>query len=130
MQSSRRRWSRHDDAFRCSFALPGHERRTRTTFPHPGEDPPSDGGRDMRAFGWLLLAALLATPLAARAQTEAVYQLGHFAFEGGGEIPDMKVGYVTWGKLNDIKSNAILLVPGTSGNRHGYDAHIGAGKTF
>ena len=42
----------------------------------------------------------------------------------------MKVGYVTWGKLNAAKSNAILLVPGTSGNRHSYDAHIGPGKTF
>ena len=90
----------------------------------------ADGGTDMRTFGWLLLVALLAAPLAARAQTDAVYQLGHFAFEDGGEIPDMKVGYVTWGKLNDARSNAILLVPGTSGNRHGYDAHIGPGKTF
>ena len=76
------------------------------------------------------MAALLALPSAARAQTEAVYQLGHFAFEDGGEIPDMKVGYVTWGKLNDARSNAILLVPGTSGNRHGCAAHIGPGKTF
>ena len=58
----------------------------------------------MRTFGWMLLAALLAVPLMARAQTEAVYQLGHFAFEDGGEIADMKVGYVTWGKLNDAKS--------------------------
>jgi hypothetical protein len=40
----------------------------------------------------MLLAALLVAPLAAWAQTEAVYQLGHFAFEDGGEIPDMKVG--------------------------------------
>ena len=36
------------------------------------------------------------------------------------EISDMKVGYVIWGKLHDARSNAILLVPGTSGNRHGY----------
>ena len=110
--------------------FPGHERRHPDYLPRAGEDPPSDGGTDMRTFGWLLLAALLALPSTARAQTEAVYQLGHFAFEDGGEIHDMKVGYVTWGKLNDIKSNAILLVPGTSGNRHGYDSHIGPGKTF
>ncbi len=42
----------------------------------------------------------------------------------------MRVGYVTWGTLNAEKSNAILLVPGTSGSRHSYDAHIGPGKTF
>jgi len=53
------------------------------------------GGIIMRVLGWMLSAVLLATPLAARAQTEAVYPLGHFTFEEGGEIPDMKVGYVT-----------------------------------
>ena len=84
----------------------------------------------MRLFAWAIAALLLIAPPAVRAQTEAVYPLGHFAFETGGEIPDMKVGYVTWGTLNAAKSNAILLVPGTSGNRHSYDAHIGAGKTF
>lgn len=84
----------------------------------------------MRVLEWILAAALLALPTAVRAQTEAVYPLGRFAFEDGGEIPDMKVGYVTWGTLNAAESNAILLVPGTSGSRHSYDAHIGPGKTF
>jgi homoserine O-acetyltransferase/O-succinyltransferase len=73
---------------------------------------------------------LMLVSAAASAQTEAVWQLGQFSFENGGEISDMKVGYVTWGTLNAAKSNAILLVPGTSGNRHSYDAHIGPGKTF
>lgn len=77
-----------------------------------------------------MAAVLLVASTAAQAQTEAVYQLGHFAFENGGELPDMRVGYVTWGALNADKSNAILLVPGTSGNRHSYDAHIGPGKTY
>ncbi len=84
----------------------------------------------MRLTLWLACAVLLLAPTPTWAQTEAVYPLGHFAFEDGGEIPDMKVGYVTWGTLNAAKSNAILLVPGTSGNRHSYDAHIGPGKTF
>ena len=79
-------------------------------------------------FSMLMFALLL--PLAAQAQTEAVATIGRFVFENGGEIPDMKVGYVTWGKLNEAKSNAILLVPGTSASRHAYDAHIGPGKTF
>jgi homoserine O-acetyltransferase/O-succinyltransferase len=84
----------------------------------------------VRALKWMLIAAVLAIPIATRAQTEGVYQLGKFAFEDGGEVPDMRVGYVTWGTLNDAKSNAILLVPGTSGNRHSYDSHIGPGKSF
>lgn len=32
--------------------------------------------------------------------------------------------------MNAAKNNAILLVPGTNGNRHSYDFHIGSGKTF
>src|SRR5215469_13870540 len=93
--------------------------------------PPCEGEEaTMRMFGWMLLAVILVAPLKAQAQTEAVFQLGRFAFEEGGEIPDMKVGYVTWGKLNEARSNAILLVPGTSGNRRSYDAHIGPGKTY
>jgi homoserine acetyltransferase len=63
----------------------------------------------MRTFGSILSLVLLLIPLTAGAQTEAVYQLGRFVFENGGEIPDMKVGYVTWGTLNEAKSNAILL---------------------
>ncbi len=92
------------------------------------------GKRAMRAIFSILCAALISVAVAAStasyAQTEAVYQAGRFAFENGGEVPDMKVGYVTWGTLNAARSNAILLVPGTSGNRHGYDGHIGPGKTF
>ena len=80
--------------------------------------------------GAMLLVSALASPPQAQAQTEAVASIGRFAFEEGGEIPDMKVGYATWGKLNDAKSNAILLVPGTSNGRHAYDAHIGPGKTY
>ncbi len=78
----------------------------------------------------LLALAAMVLPLAARAQTEAVYDIGRYAFENGGEIPAMKVGYVTWGKLNDARDNAILLVPGTSGSRHSYDAYIGPGKAY
>src|SRR5262245_20378587 len=75
-------------------------------------------GENMRWLVCMLGLALLAVPLLAQAQTEAVYAMGRFSFENGGEIVDMKVGYVTWGKLNDAKDNAILLVPGTSNGRH------------
>lgn len=83
-----------------------------------------------RVLAGLLGVAALLLPIVARAQTEAVFDIGRYAFENGGEIPSMKVGYVTWGKLNDGKDNAILLVPGTSGSRHSYDAFIGPGKAY
>lgn len=75
------------------------------------------------------LAAVL-LPLVAQAQTEAVFDMGRYAFENGGEIPSTTVGFVTWGKLNEAKDNGILLVPGTSGSRHSYDAYIGPGKAY
>lgn len=58
-----------------------------------------------------------ATAAALDVQTEAVYTIGSFSFENGGRIDDMKVGYVTRGRLNKAKDNAILLLPSSS-----YDA--------
>jgi homoserine O-acetyltransferase/O-succinyltransferase len=87
-------------------------------------------GNTMKAILLAVCVSIIPVMKSAWGQTEMVYQLGRFVFEEGGEIPDMKVGYVTWGTLNAAKSNAILLLPGASGNRHNYDAHIGPGKTF
>src|SRR5262249_33728658 len=87
-------------------------------------------GGNMRGLVGMRGPALLAVPLLGQAHTEAIYALGRFSFENGGDIADMKVGYVTWGKLNDAKDNAILLLPGTSNGRHFAAAHIGPGKTY
>jgi homoserine O-acetyltransferase/O-succinyltransferase len=64
------------------------------------------------------------------AQLEGVYVIPRFTFETGGVLDNMKVGYVTFGKLNAAKDNAILIIPGASGNRHSSDTLIGPGKTF
>jgi homoserine O-acetyltransferase/O-succinyltransferase len=45
-------------------------------------------------------------------------------------LDSMKVGDVTFGKINTSKDNAILVIPGASGNRHSSDTLIGPGKTF
>ena len=79
----------------------------------------------MRATLAMLCAMLIAAPVPVKAQSEAVHSIGRFVFENGGDIPDMKVGYVTWGTLNTGKSNAILLIPGTSGGRHSFDPKSG-----
>jgi homoserine O-acetyltransferase len=76
----------------------------------------------------LLLCALHAGPAAA--QQEAVYTVPHFQFENGAGMDGMKVGYVTYGQLNAEKSNAVLLVPGTSSGRHWADDYVGAGKMY
>jgi homoserine O-acetyltransferase len=61
---------------------------------------------------------------------EGVYTIPTFTFETGESMRDMKVGYVTHGILNNSKDNAILIVPGTSGNRRSHDGYIGPGKAF
>jgi hypothetical protein len=45
-------------------------------------------------------------------------------------MDDMKVGYVTSGRLDADKSNAVLLVPGTSSLRHWAGNYIGPGKSY
>ena len=55
---------------------------------------------------------------------------GEFELEGGGVIPDLKMSYVTHGKLNAAKDNAILFMHGFGLNHHQADHLIGpAGRS-
>lgn len=79
--------------------------------------------------------ALLVIGVTAHAQpatpgVEAVYTIPHFQFENGKTLDAMKVGYVGFGKLDAAKSNAVLLVPGTSSTRHWVDDYVGPGKMY
>lgn len=83
----------------------------------------------IRLFTALCFAASsLWAPLATAQTQEHVASIGRFAFEQGGSLPDMKVGYVTWGTLSKERDNVVLMLPPTSGTRHSYDALIGPGK--
>lgn len=57
-------------------------------------------------------------------------ELGDFKLEGGGVIPNLKMSYVTHGKLNAAKDNAILFIHGFGGNHHLIDHHIGPGRAL
>lgn len=57
-------------------------------------------------------------------------QLGEFKLEGGGVIANLKMSYVTHGKLNAAKDNAILFLHGYGGNHHIFDHHIGPGRAL
>jgi len=83
--------------------------------------------------GLAVLAGLaLAGPVQAQTQTqtEGVYTIPSYTFEAGKRLDNVKIGYVTYGKLNDAKSNAVLLVPGTSQGRHWADDYVGPGKMY
>jgi homoserine O-acetyltransferase len=59
-----------------------------------------------------------------------IANLGDFRFENGMVVKDFKVSYVTHGKLNRTKDNAILVMHHSCGDHHNYDFMIGPGKPF
>jgi homoserine O-acetyltransferase len=54
--------------------------------------------------------------------------LGEFEFEGGGKIQNLRISYVTHGKLNAARDNAILFMHGFGLNHHQADHLIGPGR--
>src|SRR5215475_14902621 len=78
-----------------------------------------------------LLGIALALCAAASARAESqIFNAYDFEFENGSVLPELRVAYETQGSLNPGRDNAILLVHGTSDNRHAFDPVIGPGKTF
>ncbi len=79
----------------------------------------------------MLLVCVLAFGAAITARAETQTFLAYdFEFESGAVLPELRVAYETFGELAPGRDNAILLVHGTSGDRHAFDAVIGPGKTF
>src|SRR5258708_32064794 len=64
----------------------------------------------------------------ALAQEQRFAQLGDCKVESGEVIRDCRIGYRTFGKLNDDKSNAILFPTWASGTTEQLQSNIGAGK--
>jgi len=58
-----------------------------------------------------------------------IARLGEFTLEGGGVLKDLKLSYVTHGKLNAAKDNAILFQHGFALNHHQFDHMIGPRAT-
>jgi len=80
---------------------------------------------------WMLLA--LSGGAAAHRPDQAehqLYKIGDFKLESGEVIKDFAISYVTHGKLNAKKSNAILMVTAISGNHHRLDFMIGPSKAL
>jgi homoserine O-acetyltransferase len=76
---------------------------------------------------------LLSFPAAAHTPQQPPHQLyseGDLKLESGEAIKDFSISYVTHGKLNEKKSNAILMVTAIGGNHHRIDFMIGPGKAL
>ena len=86
----------------------------------------------------LLLASLaLAGAPAPRPETSGpdtpenqIASLGSFRFESGETIEDLKVSYVTYGKLNAARDNAVLSLQHFTGDHHDNEFLIGPGKAL
>lgn len=76
---------------------------------------------------WGSLSAYAHTPTQPAHQS---YAEGDFQLENGSVIRDFNLSYVTHGKLNADKSNAILMVTAIGGNHHRIDYLIGPGKAL
>jgi homoserine O-acetyltransferase len=95
---------------------------------------PSKGSQKMKRMACLAAFGLvLGLPAAAHTPQQPPHQSfaeGDLKLESGEAIRDFSISYVTHGKLNEKKSNAILMVTAISGNHHRIDFMIGPGKAL
>jgi homoserine O-acetyltransferase/O-succinyltransferase len=92
------------------------------------------------AMSHLWLALLLASPSAARGQdstaqppdhaSHQVFVIPRFTFETGAIVPNVRINYGTYGRLDAAHSNAILLPSHYMADHHGYDWLIGPGRAL
>jgi len=59
-----------------------------------------------------------------------IYELGDFELESGEIIPNCKLAYSTFGKLNSAKNNVILLPTWFSGTSKNYEPYIGEDRAL
>ena len=59
-----------------------------------------------------------------------ILNLEDFEFQSGVTLPNVKLAYKTYGKLNDDASNAVLLLHGISGPHEGADSVIIKGENM
>src|ERR1043166_4887896 len=78
----------------------------------------------------IVLSAGLALAHGPNQPPHQLYKIGDLTLESGEVIKDFAISYVTHGKLNEKKSNAILMVTAISGNHHRLDFLIGPGKAL
>ena len=59
-----------------------------------------------------------------------VYEIGDFELEDGGIIPNLKLAYNTYGKLNSAKDNVIVIPTWFSGTSKDYESYIGEDRAL
>ena len=59
-----------------------------------------------------------------------LYNIGDFELEEGGKIPECKLAYVTFGKLNELRDNTILMTTWYSGTSKIMEKYVGKGRAL
>jgi homoserine O-acetyltransferase len=83
----------------------------------------------MKTLVLLLLCQVLAAQNSAIGERHE-FVISNFHTESGTTLPQARIVYATYGRLNPEKSNAILLPSHYMANFHGYEWLIGAGKAL
>lgn len=83
---------------------------------------------DMRAALSKILLILVTPVLLAQEAHE--FTIANFKTESGVTLPQVRVVYGTYGKLNDAKDNVVLLPSHYMANFHGYEWLIGADRAL
>ncbi len=87
-----------------------------------------------KALLWVVLAVWLVIfpepGWAHKSEQHHLFSVGDLKLESGQVIKDFAISYVTHGKLNANKSNAILMCSSLVGNHHRIDFMIGPGKAL
>jgi homoserine O-acetyltransferase/O-succinyltransferase len=81
---------------------------------------------------WLVtfVLCLVAGPVTAQDGTVQQFALGRFTFESGASIDNAHVAYITWGKLNAAKDNAVLLPSWYGGRALSYQFLVGGDRAL
>src|SRR6266566_4104728 len=79
-------------------------------------------------FALIIYFSIVLAPFVVVAQDQQFAQLGDFKLESGAVIRDCRIGYRTFGKLNEDKSNAILFPTWASGTTEQAKSNFGSGK--
>src|SRR5258708_34652507 len=79
---------------------------------------------------WALLVSALRAQPAAPVSEEHEFRIANFRTENGVTLPEARVAYGTYGKLNAAKDNVALLPSHYMANYHGYEWLIGAGRAL
>ena len=82
----------------------------------------------MKAALWKIL--LLSVTPVLLAQEAHEFTIANFKTESGVTLPQARVVYGTYGKLNDAKDNVVLLPSHYMANFHGYEWLIGADRAL